>query len=320
MGQTGAKVVSTGGNAGSSGSGGGGVGSNGSVNLTAADYEDKLGPLAGILQAVPELHNILNQAISQGWSLSTFQQHVYATDWFRNHSDSVKRLVALQAADPAQYKTEYAAGQRAVQQEAQQLGVSLTGQELHDLTWNSLAQSWDSNTLREKVGGKLDKGDPMAGQYATYYGQLKQMYAQYGVPMGEQALDQQARSAVMSGGANMDAMHQHAIDTAKSLYPGIAHNLDAGMTVQTVADPFVQTMGKLLEIDPNSIGIDNPLVKRALQGQTINQGGKTSTQMTSLSNFEDQVRADPRWQKTQNAYDTTASALVTIGRDWGFGT
>jgi hypothetical protein len=42
--------------------------------------------------------------------------------------------------------------------------------------------------------------------------------------------------------------------------------------------------------------------------------------MTSLSNFEDQVRADPRWQKTQNAYDTTASALVTIGRDWGFGT
>jgi hypothetical protein len=117
----------------------------------------------------------------------------------------------------------------------------------------------------------------------------------------------------------MDAMHQHAIDTAKSLYPGIAHNLDAGMTVQTVADPFVQSMGKLLEIDPNSIGIDNPLVKRALQGQTINQGGKTSTQMTTLTDFENQVRADPRWQHTQNAYDTAATALVTVGRDWGFG-
>jgi hypothetical protein len=121
MGQSGARVVSSGSaNAGSSGSGGGGVGSGASANLSRADYQQALGDMAGLITAVPGLRDILNKAISQGWSLSTFQQQVEQSDWYRNHSDSVKRLISLKYQDPAQYSSEYNAAQRQVQQEAQQ--------------------------------------------------------------------------------------------------------------------------------------------------------------------------------------------------------
>jgi hypothetical protein len=38
-----------------------------------------------------------------------------------------------------------------------------------------------------------------------------------------------------------------------------------------------------------------------------------------LWQFEQTLRADPRWAKTNNARDTMSSALLKIGADFGFG-
>lgn len=64
----------------------------------------------------------------------------------------------------------------------------------------------------------------------------------------------------------MDAYQRLAEQEAQSLYPSIATQLTGGMTVQDVASPYINTMAQLLEVDPNTLSIQTPLIKKALQG------------------------------------------------------
>jgi hypothetical protein len=289
---------------------------------TRADYTQALNDMAGVLIGVPELKKMLDQAIANNMPVADFTNEIENSKWYKTHNDATKRLFALRFSDPAEYKTQLTQAGSTVQTLAAQMGVTLHGTEQADLAQKYIQGGWDQATLQRALGADINfkNGDrsPLMGGYAQAYDQLKQNFAAYGVPVSDVTLRYRAKEMV-SGVQTLDTYKQLALSAAKSMYPSLAGQLDSGLTVKDIADPYIQQMGNLLEIDPQTIGITDPTIKRALQGSVVNSGGKSTATSTPLYQFEQTLRADPRWAKTQNATDTMSTSLVHIGRDFGFG-
>jgi hypothetical protein len=154
------------------------------------------------------------------------------------------------------------------------------------------------------------------GQAAQLTQQIKQIASEYGLPVTDYGTRNWV-SGILSGVNTIDGNKQAAIAQAKSLYAPFAKEIDSGMTMKQIADPYVASMSNLLELNPNSINFaSDPMVKKALQGAGATAAGQPPT-ATPLWQFEQQVRADPRWQYTTNAHNDTAGILSTLGKDWG---
>jgi hypothetical protein len=102
---------------------------------------------------------------------------------------------------------------------------------------------------------------------------------------------------------------------AKSKYPGMGAFLDMGQTVRQVATPYVQSYAQLLEVDADSVDMNDNLIQQALQGTP--SSATAPPQMQSVYQFERSVRRDPRWVRTKNARDSVTNAAHNVLRDWG---
>lgn len=84
--------------------------------------------------------------------------------------------------------------------------------------------------------------------------------------------------------------------------------LDEGLDLSNIFAPYRNTMAALLEVTPDSIDLDDPLLRSAYGPD----------KETSIYDFKRAVRKDPRWQYTDNAREEVSSAAFQILRDFGF--
>jgi len=288
----------------------------GDPNPSASDYQVALGSLAGLLTAIPELHSILQKAVQGGWAVTKFQQAIQQSHWYRSSNAATRELVALSYSDPAEYRTRVAQASAQVAQIARQMGVPLNAGQLAVISHEFLTLGWTTATLQADIARQYNLKAQPQGQAAGIYQQLTQLYGDYGVPYNF-ATVQYRTQQILAGRQTIDTYKQNAINAAKSLYPGVAGQIDQGITVRQIADPYINAQANLLEIDPQSINIGADAgIKRALQGTPNATGVKVAT---PLWQYEQQVRSDPRWQFTNNSRDVASSALVQLGADFGFG-
>lgn len=276
-----------------------------------------LGSLSAVLTAVPELNKLLNEAIAKQWTPQQFQNQVQQSNWYRDHSEAAKRIIALQYSDPAEYKSELSQAYQTVRQQAHAEGVDLSKDQIKALGMDYITKTWSQQTLSNEIGQQYNGSGADNGQAAQYKTQLEQLYTDYGLPWTDAHMKQKLQK-LLSGQVTMDAYQRLAQQEAQSLYPSIATQLQGGMTVQDVASPYINTMANLLEVDPNTIKLTDPKIKKALQGTVTTVNGKSTVTSTPLWQFEQQVRSDPRWGNTDNAHQAVSSFLTQIGHDWGF--
>lgn len=84
--------------------------------------------------------------------------------------------------------------------------------------------------------------------------------------------------------------------------------LDEGLDLANIFAPYRNTMAALLEVTPDSITLDDPVLRSAY-GQDKEM---------SIYDFRRAVRKDPRWQYTDNAREEVSTAALGILRDFGF--
>jgi len=84
--------------------------------------------------------------------------------------------------------------------------------------------------------------------------------------------------------------------------------LDEGLDLANIYAPYRKTMATLLEVTPDSISLDDPILRSAY-GQDKEM---------SIFDFQRAVRKDPRWQYTDNAREEVSTAALGILRDFGF--
>jgi hypothetical protein len=194
---------------------------------------------------------------------------------------------------------------------ATDLGVGLD-----DAAVNKLAREWaagrfDTTTIKPQIArsGKIDFAK---GAAAEQLNTLKELAGSYGMQY-DQGWYNTAATNVLTGKDDIETYKQYVRDQAKSKFPTLVAQLDQGFTVRQLASPYVQTMSNILEIDPNTIGLNDVYVNQALTG--LDAEGKPSTK--PLWQFEQDLRKDPRWNFTKNAQDSLMNTTRKVLQDFG---
>lgn len=97
--------------------------------------------------------------------------------------------------------------------------------------------------------------------------------------------------------------------TAKIGMPDrVAQMIDGGLDLETVYSPYRRIMASTLEVDPQSISLDDPTLRMAI-GQDKEM---------SIYDYQKSLRKDSRWQYTNQARESVADAALRVLKDFGF--
>lgn len=113
----------------------------------------------------------------------------------------------------------------------------------------------------------------------------------------------------VENGEDVDIFKNAIRQTAKLGLPDkVGALLDQGIDLDTVYSPYRRIMATTLEINPDSIQLDDPVLRSAIG---------PDREMTTFD-FKRALRKDARWQYTDQAREEVSNAALGILRDFGF--
>ena len=285
-------------------------------NAQAANFGWSL----AVLNSNPELKSLFEQATAAGpnggWTTEHFVAKVRDTQWFKSTADTARQTLILQKADPATYAARLNQTMAQVRAMVGSTGAQMTADQFNTIGGDALKFGWNTDQLRQNMAAFVTAGT--GGQYAGGAGAHQFAYSQLASEYGENIdpvyMGHLIRNTVM-GTVTNDTVRNDMIARASSRYPALASRLAGGETVRQIADPYIQSYARTLELNPNTVNLSDSLVQGALSGADAK--GQPATK--SVWQFEQDLRNDPRYMKTQQAQDSSMQMARRVLTDWGVG-
>jgi len=197
---------------------------------------------------------------------------------------------------------------------AVELGVDLSESDVDDIvtTATSLGIRVESSAIDKLIRTKFNYSPDKAfgGKAGETITTLRSTAAANGISLDKQfggQLDSWVERVMQ--GESVDTFKSIIRQTAKIGMPeNIGKLLDEGVDLDTVYSPYKNLMASVLEINPEGIRLDDPVLRSAI----------TSAGETSLFDWQRQLRKDPRWQYTNNAREEVSNVALDVLRDFGF--
>lgn len=266
------------------------------------------------LKGNPELKGIFDEAVKNTWSEAKFQAEVRDTKWFKTNSDTMRQAEITRKTDPATWSAMVDAETIKIKQLAAEVGAAIPESRLKKVVETALRTGQDEDSLRNTLGQYVSftKDGTLGGEAGMHEFTMKQYAAKMGISLSDQSIKNQAQKVIRKLATTQDyesLIREHA----KSMYPGYSDQIDAGLTMEDIAAPYKQMMSQVLELPDTSIELTDPLIKYALNG--LNAEGKPSG--LTLTAFNDKLRSDPRWAKTDQARNSAVDNSTKVLRDMG---
>jgi len=283
------------------------------AKLSPEDLAAEYGFAYSYLNHNPELKKIFADSVSETWSKEKFMAEVRNTKWWQENSESMRQAQMQKYTDPATYEANLGAARIQVQQLAAEMGAIIPPAKLGKIASQALATNLDEDGLRNVLGQYVTfvKGT-LKGEAGAYENSMKKYAYDQGVTLDDQTIKNQAALVGRKLATDADFKNQ-VVQQAVSAYPGYKQQLEAGQTMMDIANPYIQIMAQELDLTPDSITLQDPLIKQALNG--VNQDGKpTGLDQTS---FLARIRNDPRWSGTQGAQDKVMNVGLNVLKSMG---
>lgn len=299
-----------------------GVGTGGNPvvpKLSMKELAEQYGFTEDFLNANPEIRDkIFKPMIKEGWSKAMFDAKMRDTKWWKTHSDKERQYLTQMYTDPATARQSMAQAKVTVNQLAQQLGIKdtdFTKKKILNAAYNMVAKGWNEGQLRYYLGQFVyfDGGD-MEGQGADVQNELHAYAYSMGVKMSDKWYADNTRK-VLRGIATTSDYKNDMLNQAKAAFPQYSKQLDGGQTLADIAQPYMQSMAQILELPSGSINLFDNSIKKALQYKNPTT---LQTEAKPLWQFENDLRADPRWKQTKNAQDSLMQVGHQVLADFGF--
>lgn len=282
------------------------------AKLSQSDYANDYGFQLAFLKSDPELYKLFQTAVDNAWDPQKFQAQLMQTKWYRTHGENYRQTVALQKSDPATYKARLSSLIAQIADKAGTMGATLSGAQMTHLAENSLLFGWNENQLNNSLATYVKYGSAR-GQANTNIAAMQQTAWRNGVKVSN-ATYQSWAQAIARGAMTVDDYQKYIRGMAASLAPAYADEMkQGGMDLYDIAQPYIQTMAQTLEMNPADIDLFDPTIRKALTAK--GEDGKPTT--TSLYDFEQTLRNDSRWTKTQGAQDAVMAIGHKVLQDFG---
>ena len=283
-------------------------------STTAAGRAAMYGWSKAVIDSNPELKSIFAQASAGNWTVDRFIAQVRDTKWFKTHSDTARQAIILAKADPATYNQRLSQAAAQATSMAGQMGAVLDPAHLHQISAEAVLYGWTTDQLKQTMAKFItaNRGGQFTGGAAAYQEQYNQLAGQYGINVSAPTMANLVRQSVM-GTNSPEQVRNYFVTLASSKYPSLAARLKAGETLQQIAEPYMQSYAQTLEVNPNAIKLSDPIIQQALAYKD-----KTGQPVTkTVWQFEQDLRQDPRYMKTQQAQDSAMKMAHQVLSDWG---
>lgn len=286
----------------------GGGGGGGRLKDYAADY----GWSMAFLRDNPALKKVFDKAIDNNWSPQRFVAEIQDTPWFKKHSDTWRQAEYLAATDPKTYNQRRNQIRQSIADQAGALGIELSGKLLSNWSEQAIRLGWTDEQVRNHLASqvKIMGEHTVGGELAATQEQLNRWAADNGVAINKKTMQGWLRQ-IVRGGSTFEEFKQYITKMAVAQHPNWAKELQAGMSIAEIADPYRNMAAQLLEVAPEEVDMSSRLIKEALSYKREDGSYDSMT----MYDFEDKLRQDPRWQKTDNAkeqYMQTGSAVLRM--------
>ena len=126
-----------------------------------------------------------------------------------------------------------------------------------------------------------------------------------------------AAKQLAMGSKTVDSYKVELQQLAMKEYPEFADRFatDPTLTTYDIASPVINMLAKTWEVDPSTIGLDNPIVMSYMHYAGADGKGKQPSYYDMLL----KAKADPRYQYTQEANINARNAASGLARAFGFG-
>lgn len=270
----------------------------------------------GILQVAL---NIIN-ARKAGAPLTQqqIQDQYQNTDFYKNTPEQGRQWYIALATDPA-------SANQLKEQRAQQItnwlsqqGLPVSQDEANTIAGISLARGYDTSGWQHDILNSpfytslLERSTHGASPIGD---DLDKAARDMGIPISPLTrLDWQRKIAL--GEVDMNTFQSYLTEQAKSLYPGLADAIDAGVTVRQYADPYAQIASKELGINPADFDLTDPKWSTALQQKDPKTGANTAM---TLQSWQSHIRSDPTYgfDQTTGARDQAAQFATRLAQQFG---
>lgn len=291
---------------------------------TPEDIKAAYGFVGMLGDAVPEIRNILNQAVSEKWTPDRFVMSVANTNWWKSTPSAAREWTIRMATDPAQANTELATGAGEIIHLAAQLGVpSLSNAHARQIWLETKIHGYDENNTRAWVAqrafalGTPEQDGAFGGRMGQLVQEMFQIAHDYGYKTNRLTHEVLSHAKdIMSHGGQIDTSlwKERMTRYAMAYYAPYAEDLRAGKTLAEVSQPVVSRVAQLLEVNPDALDVNDPIIRKALT-EWKTEGG--TSRAYSLREIEDATRSDARWLKTDNAMEDANKMVNEIGKRFG---
>jgi hypothetical protein len=241
----------------------------------------------------PDLNKLFKTAVKQNYTPEEFIARLRGTGWFKKHGDTARQWLVLNATDPGTAKQRLNQRMANVTQMLGRSGVASHAGYVDDLARKSLLLGWDDAQLSAVIAKSFDYNPDKVyqGTGGDAIAAVKKTAADYLVPVSDGTIERWAR-ATIAGTATVDDYTNWAKEQAKSLMPALTKQIDAGMTVRDLVDPYAQIAAKTLGINPEAIDFTQSKWRKAVDQVDPTTGDRT---MSSLTDWETQLMKDPTY-------------------------
>lgn len=304
------------------------------------DFQARYGVQAALINSDPSLKTLFEQARKENWDANRFKAEFLNTDWAKTHAETWQASERARLSAPGTYADSYNRMRTLIAQTAVGQGIALSPDQLgaeaavdkpHDRTGNivewALDQSWgkglDATALKTHIAelGKVNLALP-GGSAFNYASELKQYAFDNGLSnltlSGGADYYSQAAQSILLGKSDVNTWKADILKTTKQNYGAFAAQLDAGMTMRSIAAPYINTLANLLEIAPDQVNLGDSTGYGKMVTDALRGTDPANPKPIALYDFEKTVKANPAWGYTNNARDTVLGGvgglLKTLGK------
>jgi hypothetical protein len=276
----------------------------------------------------PDIKILYDEAVEKGWldpgnqrGKTLFQNSIMDSDWWKTRSDDAKRAWALERTNKAEFDDRINNAREQIKRLVAQQGFApLTEDRLNELARDWLYKGWDKEANRLELDNVLSREAQfgtgqrggMLGQAGRIQDNLRTIAEANGLTLNNNYFESAARS-ISTGLRTEEDFQRELREQAAGMWPSISEQIRAGMTVKDIASGYINMIASEFEIDPQSIGLDNPYIMKALGA--VGPDGRM--QQMSLWDFRTKLREDPRWMETSKAQNEMAGIAQQVLRTFG---
>lgn len=282
--------------------------------LTRDELAVEYGYALKLIYSVPELTQLFEQAVNakQGqWTTQKFQAALQNSEWYQANDQYYRAAWTAETLGGADWATQFDTARRAVENRAMTLGAAVTPEEVDALARRFLYEGWSEQSrvglmdkaLSEKIQ-TFPTGSEFRGQAGNFVDQLKETALTNGLKYSSDWYLSAAKS-VASGLTTTDDWMRDIRRQAAGMFPQYAQQIEAGMPVTRIAEPYIGIYSQTFGYSPYDITLDNPDIRKAMMNGT------------NLFDFSMELRQKPDWIRTKEGEDKIASISSEVLQMFG---